>query len=159
MFSGEIEVDESYFGGKRKGKRGRGTGERIPVFGLLKRGGRVYTKIIPDASRATLIPIIERKVVPDSIVYSDCWKANNVLDVSDFKHFRINHSVLFADVHNHINGIENFWNQAKRHMRKFKGVPKAQFSLYLKECEWRFNNSDLSDQLLLIRQWVKRCFI
>jgi len=94
--------------------------------------------------------------VPDSIVYSDCWKANNVLDVSDFKHFRINHSVLFADVHNHINGIENFWNQAKRHMRKFKGVPKAQFSLYLKECEWRFNNSDLSDQLLVIRQCVKR---
>ena len=156
MFGGEIEVDESYFGGKRKGKRGRGAGGKIPVFGLLKRGGRVYTKIISDASRATLIPIIERKVVPDSIVYSDCWKAYNVLDVSDFKHFRINHSVLFADAHNHINGIENFWNQAKRHMRKFNGVPKAQFGLYLKECEWRFNNSDLSDQLLRIRQWVKR---
>ena len=154
MFGGEIEVDESYFGGKRK--RGRGAGGKIPVFGLLKRGGRVYTKIISDASRAMLIPIIERKVVPDSIVYSDCWKAYNVLDVSDFKHFRINHSVLFADAHNHINGIENFWNQAKRHMRKFNGVPKAQFGLYLKECEWRFNNSDLSDQLLLIRQCVKR---
>ena len=154
MFGGEIEVDESYFGGKRK--RGRGAGGKIPVFGLLKRGGRVYTKIISDASRAMLIPIIERKVVPDSIVYSDCWKAYNVLDVSDFKHFRINHSVLFADTHNHINGIENFWNQAKRHMRKFNGVPKAQFGLYLKECEWRFNNSDLSDQLLQIRQWVKR---
>ena len=154
MFGGEIEVDESYFGGKRK--RGRGAGGKIPVFGLLKRGGRVYTKIISDASRAMLIPIIERKVVPDSIVYSDCWKAYNVLDVSDFKHFRINHSVLFADTHNHINGIENFWNQAKRHIRKFNGVPKAQFGLYLKECEWRFNNSDLSDQLLQIRQWVKR---
>ena len=110
MFGGEIEVDESYFGGKRKGKRGRGAGGKIPVFGLLKRGESVYTKIIPDASRATLIPIIERKVVPDSIVYSDCWKAKNVLDVSDFRHFRINHSVLFADTHNHINGIENFWN-------------------------------------------------
>ena len=154
MFGGEIEVDESYFGGK--GKRGRGAGGKIPVFGLLKRGGRVYTKIISDASRATLIPIIERKVVPDSIVYSDCWKAYNVLDVSDFKHFRINHSVLFADTHNHTNSIENFWNQAKRHIRKFNGVPKAQFGLYLKECEWRFNNSDLSDQLLQIRQWVKR---
>ena len=95
-------------------------------------------------------------MVPDSIVYSDCWKAYNVLDVSDFKHFRINHSELFADAHNHINGIENFWNQAKRHLRKFNGVPKAQFGLYLKECEWRFNNSDPSDQLSLIRQWVNR---
>ena len=108
MFVGEIEVDESYFGGKRKGKRGRGAAGKIPVFGLLKRGGKVYTKIIPDASGATLIPIIERKVVADSIVYSDCWRGYNVLDVSDFHHFRINHSKLFADRHNHINGIENF---------------------------------------------------
>ena len=135
MFGGEIEVDESYLGGKRKGKRGRGAAGKIPVFGLLKRGGRVYTKIIIDASSKTLIPIIKRKVVPDSIVYWDCWKAYNVLDVSDFKHFRINHSKLFADKKNHINGIENFWNQAKRHMRKFNGVPKAQFGLYLKEYE------------------------
>ena len=110
IFSGEIEVDESYFGGKRKGKRGRGAAGKIPVFGLLKRGGKVYTKIIPDASSATLLPIIERKVVPDSIVYSDCWRGYNALDVSDFKHFRINHSKLFAGKTNHINGIENFWN-------------------------------------------------
>ena len=155
MFGGEIEVDESYFGGRRKGKRGRGAAGKIPVFGLLKRGGKVYTKIISDASSATLIPIIERKVVPDSIVYSDCWRGYNVLDVSDFKHFRINHSKLFAEQGNHINGIENFWNQAKRHMRKFNGVPKAQFGLYLKECEWRFNNSDPADQLSKLRQWVR----
>ena len=156
MFGGEIEVDESYFGGKRKGMRGRGAAGKIPVFGLLKRGGKVYTKIIPDASSATLMPIMERKIVPDSIVYSDCWRGYNVLDISDFKHFRINHSELFADKQNHINGIENFWNQAKRHMRKFNGVPKAQFGLYLKECEWRFNNSDPLSQLSQIRQWVKR---
>ena len=155
MFGGEIEVDESYLGGKRKGKRGRGAAGKTPVFGLLKRGGRVYTKIIIDASSKTLIPIIKRKVVPDSIVYWDCWKAYNVLDVSDFKHFRINHSKLFADKKNHINGIENFWNQAKRHMRKFNGVPKVHFGLFLKECEWRFNNSDPSLQLSQLRQWVK----
>jgi transposase len=47
VFDGEIEVDESYFGGRRKGKRGRGAGGKTPVFGFLKRGGRVYTKIIP----------------------------------------------------------------------------------------------------------------
>ena len=155
VFDGEIEVDESYFGGRRKGKRGRGAGGKIPVFGLLERGGRVYTQIIPDASSATLIPIIKRKVIPDSIVYSDCWRGYNVLDVSDFKHFRINHSLLFANKKNHINGIENFWNQAKRHMRKFNGVPNEHFGLFLKECEWRFNNSDPSFQLLQLRQWVR----
>ena len=169
LFGGEIEVDERCFGGKLKGKRGRGAAETILVFGLLKRGSKVYTKTIPDASGAMLIPIIERKVVPligdcfastcqptDSIVYSDCWRGYHVLDVSDFHHFRIDHSKLFADRHNHINGIENFWNQAKRHMRKFNGVPKAHFGLFLKECEWRFNNSDPSSQLSQLRQWVRR---
>ena len=156
VFAGEIEVDESYFGGVRKGKRGRGAAGKVPVFGLLKRGGHVYTKIIPDASSATLLPIIERKVVPDSIVYSDCWRGYNVLDVSEFKHYRINHSKLFANQKNHINGIENFWNQAKRHMRKFNGIPRQHFGLFLKECEWRFNNPDPQVQLRQIKQWAKQ---
>ena len=155
VFDGEIEVDESYFGGARKGKRGRGAAGKVPVFGLLKRGGKVYTKIIPDAKSETLFPIIERKIIPDSIVYSDCWRGYNVLDVSDFKHYRINHSKLFADKQNHINGIENFWNQAKRHMRKFNGVPKQSFVLFLKECEWRFNNPNPQAQLKQLKQWVK----
>ena len=152
---GEIEVDESYFGGKRKGRCGRGAAGKIPVFGLLKRGEKVYTKIIPDASSATLLPIMERKIIPDSIVYTDGWRGYNVLDVSDFHHFRINHPELFADKQNHINGIENFWNQAKRHMRKFNGVARAHFGLFLKECEWRFNSSDPSVKLSQLKQWVK----
>ena len=155
IFDGEIEVDESYFGGTRKGKRGRGAAGKVPVFGLLKRGGRVYTKIIPNASSDTLLPIIQQKVIPDSIVYSDCWRGYNALDVSEFKHYRINHSKLFADKHNHINGIENFWNQAKRHLRKFNGVPKESFPLFLKECEWRFNNPNPKAQLTQLNQWVK----
>ena len=154
IWDGEIEVDESYFGGKRKGKRGRGAAGKVPVFGLLKRGGKVYTKVIPDASSKTLMPIIRSKVIPDSIVYSDCWRGYNVLDTSEFKHYRINHSKLFADKKNHINGIENFWNQAKRHMRKFNGIPKEHFPLFLKECEWRFNNPKPKQQLNMLKQWV-----
>jgi len=154
IWDGEIEVDESYFGGKRKGKRGRGAAGKVPVFGLLKRGGKVYTKVIPDASSKTLMPIIRDKVIPDSIVYSDCWRGYNVLDTSEFKHYRINHSQLFADKKNHINGIENFWNQAKRHMRKFNGIPKEHFPLFLKECEWRFNNPKPKQQLSILKQWV-----
>lgn len=155
VFEGEIEVDESYFGGSQKGKRGRGAGGKIPVFGLLKRGGKVYTKIIPDASSKTLFPIIKGKVVPDSIVYTDYWRGYNVLDISDFKHYRMNHSQLFANEKNHINGIENFWNQAKRHMRRFNGIPKENFQLFLKECEWRFNNPTPKAQLFILKQWVK----
>ena len=159
MFEGEIEVDESYFGGRRKGKRGRGAAGKTPVFGLLKRNGKVYTVIVPNAQSSTLLPIIREKVKPDSIVYTDTYKSYNALDVSEFKHFRINHSELFADKYNHINGIENFWNQAKRHLRKFNGIPKEHFYLFLKECEWRFNYSDPKDQLIILKQLVKNNLI
>jgi transposase len=151
---GEIEVDESYFGGHRKGKRGRGAAGKIPVFGLLKRGGKVYAKVIPDAKGKTLKAILEDKVVPDSIVYSDTFSSYNVLDVSSFKHYRINHSELFADHKNHINGIENFWNQTKRHMRRFNGIPATHFHLYLKECEWRFNTPQPKQQQTTLIQWA-----
>ena len=102
------------------------------------------------------MPIIRDKIKPDSIVYSDGWWGCNALDVSEFKHYRINHSHLFAKGRNHINGIENFWNQAKRHMRKFNGVPAKHFPLFLKECKWRFNNSDPKAQLKQLKQWVKQ---
>ena len=139
QFCGKIELDESYFGGHRKGKRGRGAAGKVAVFGILKRGGHVYTQIIDDAKTETLLPIIRNKIMPDSVVYTDYFRSYNVLDVSEFKHYRINHSKLFASKHNHINGIENFWNQAKRHLRKYNGIPKKHFNLFLKECEWRFN--------------------
>ncbi len=102
------------------------------------------------------MPIIQKKVKPDSIVYTDCWRGYNVLDISEFKHYRINHSKLFAHKHNHINGIENFWNQAKRHMRKFNGIPKQHFYYFLKECEWRFNYSNPKQQLSMLKQWVTK---
>ncbi len=116
----EVEADESYFGGQRKGKRGRGAAGKVAVFGLLKRNGKIYTVTVPNTQTATLLPIIREQVKPDSIVYTDCYRSYDVLDVSNKAiltslklRFRINHSTHFAERQNHINGIENFWNQAK----------------------------------------------
>ena len=64
-----------------------------------------------------------------------------------FIHYRINHSKEFADRQNHINGIENFWNQAKRVLRKYNGIDRKSFPLFLKECEFRFNFGTPSQQL------------
>ena len=148
QFCGDVELDESYFGGVRKGKRGRGAAGTVVGFGILKRHGKVYTQLVHDTKTDTLIPIIRQKVGPDSVVYTDCYRAYNALDVSEFHHHRINHSTHFAEQKwNHINGIENFWNQAKRHLRKFNGVPKEHFNLFLKECEWRFNIGTPAEQL------------
>ena len=73
---------------------------------------------------------MSHKTVPGSIVCSDGWRGYTVLDVSDFHHFQINHSETFADKKNHTSGMDNFWTQAKRHMRKFNGVPKAHLTRF-----------------------------
>ena len=155
--AGEIEIDESYFGGHRKGKRGRGAGGKVAVFGILKRGGRVYTLVAPNLRRETLLPIIRDKIVPDSIVYTDSYAVYDVLDVSEFHHHRINHSTAFVEEgRNHINGIENFWNQAKRTLSRYNGIPRAHFALFLKEAEFRFNYGTPSQQLRQIKRWVRQ---
>ena len=153
LMSGEIEADESYFGGRRKGKRGRGAAGKVPVFGLLKRQGYVHVMIIPNASSKTLFPIIQEKVRPHSIVYTDTFRAYDILDVSELHHVRINHSELFADHRNHINGIENFWSQAKRHLRRYNGIAGNHFHLFLKECEWRFNYRPVAKLNKTLHKW------
>ena len=80
-------MDESYFGGKRKGRRGRGAAGKVPVFWRLKRGGKVYAKGIPNAKSQTLKAIMDHKIVSDSIVSADafssynywtCWTSNTI---------------------------------------------------------------------------------
>lgn len=154
VFDGAVELDESYFGGVRKGKRGRGAAGKVIVFGLLKRGGKVYAKVVDNARTATLMPVIQRKVAPDSVVYTDSFRSYDALDVSQFHHVRINHSLEFAQGRNHINGIENFWNQAKRVLRKYNGIPKDNFPLFLKECEFRFNFGTHKQQLKTLKEWA-----
>jgi len=115
----------------------------------------VYTVIGPNARTETLLHIIKEKVDPDSVVYTDTFRAYNALDVSEFHHRRINHSKLFADAQNHINGIENFWNQAKRHLRRFNGIKPENFDWFLKECEWRFNGGNHRELLKQLKYWHK----
>lgn len=153
IFAGQIELDESYFGGVRKGKRGRGAAGKIAVFGILKRGGKVFTIVVDNTKANTLMPIINKKIAPDSVVYTDSYRSYQALDVSAFYHERINHSELFAKGRNHINGIENFWNQSKRILRKYNGIDKKYFHLFLKECEFRFNYGTPKQQLKSLRLW------
>ena len=154
VFEGSVELDESYFVGRRKGRRGRGAAGKVVVFGILKRNGRVYTVVVVDNAKSdTLMPVIKQKILPDSIVYTDSLSSYDKLDVSGFIHYRINHSKAFADRQNHINGIENFGNQAKRVLRKYNGIDRKSFPLFLKECEFRFNSGTPSRQLQTLRDW------
>lgn len=138
--SGEIELDESYFGGRRKGHKGRGAAGKSIVFGLLERDGRVYTRVVTNVSAATLMDIIKAKTRKGSVYYTDSFKSYNSLRRFG-KHHRLNHSKALAyKGGNHINGIEGFWSFAKHKLYNYHGVSKSNFVLYLKEMEWRFNH-------------------
>ncbi|NIU07924.1 MAG: IS1595 family transposase, partial [Phycisphaerae bacterium] len=142
-FSGEVEVDESFFGARRvKGKRGRGAYGKTIVFGIFQRNGHVYTEIVPNCSKATLQAVIRGKVELDSIIYSDRWRGyNGLVDVGYGKHLRVDHGRdEFAKGRTHINGIEGFWGYAKSRLVRFRGMSPETFNLHLKECEFRFNH-------------------
>jgi transposase len=153
MFSGEVEVDESYFGARRvRGKRGRGAKGKVPVIGLLKREGKVFTKVVKACTKAELMPVIKRKVLEESTVYTDGWASYDSLVLNGYKHYRVFHSKNeFARGKSHVNGIESFWSFAKRRMSKFNGVPKRKFVLHLKESEWRWNHRDDKMYKLLMK--------
>ena len=138
--NGEIEMDESYFGGKRKGNRGRGANNKAIVFGILERKGKVYTKIVENVSKETLMKEIENKTKKGSVFYTDGWKSYNSLHQFG-KHNIIRHDKdEFAKERNHINGIEGFWSFAKERFHKYHGIRKNNYPFYLKEMEFRFNH-------------------
>jgi transposase len=137
---GDIELDEAYFGGRRKGKRGRGARGKSVVFGLLERDGRVYTRVVEHVSKDELMEIVRKKTKKGSVYYTDTFRSYNSLKRFG-KHHRLNHSKAFAyKGRNHINGIEGFWSYAKHILYNYRGVSKYHFPMYLKEVEYRFNH-------------------
>lgn len=154
--SGEIEVDESYFGARRvRGKRGRGAAGKTPVFGLLKRGGKVFVTVVASVSRAALMPIIEGKVLEGSTIYSDGWKAYDGLILNGYDHYRVFHSKNeFVRGKSHINGIEAFWSFAKRRLAQFNGIKEDKFILHLAECQFRYNNRNKNLRNVLVNEYA-----
>jgi transposase len=148
--SGEIEMDESYFGGRRKGNRGRGAAGKIPVFGILERGGKVRVEVVQNVSGETLLTMAIKKVKRGSLIYTDKFRSYNGLISYGFRHMRIDHGKRFVNGKVYINGIEGFWSFAKERLMKYHGVNPKKFPLYLKELEFRYNRRqhDLYDDLV-----------
>jgi transposase-like protein len=146
-FRGQVEIDESYFGPTRtRGHKGRGNPRKVPVFGILERGGRVHCQIVKNCSRTTLQAIIEGRVELSAEITTDGLRSYDGLVEAGFRrHHRINKyyrrdRAIFAENGIHINGIESFWSYAKRRHAKFNGLRKTSFPVFLKETEFRFNN-------------------
>jgi transposase len=142
--NGELELDETYFGGKRKGNRGRGAFNKAIAFGILERKGKVHTIIVDNVKAETLMKAIESKTKKGSVFYTDGFRSYN--DLKQYgKHNVIRHDKdEFAKEKNHINGIEGFWSFAKERFHKYHGINKANYPFYLKEMEFRFNHRNES---------------
>src|SRR3989338_943302 len=154
--NGELEIDESYFGGKRKGNRGRGAENKAIVFGILERKGKVHTVIVEDVSAKTLMTEIQNKTKKGPVFYTDGWRSYASLEQYG-KHNIIDHEKELVDKnHNHINGIEGFWSFAKERFHKYHGIDKLNYPLYVKEMEFRFNHRNESVFNLLFDICVRR---
>jgi len=152
LFNGEIELDESYFGGRRKGKRGRGAYNKVPVFGILERNGTVLVEVVKDVTAESLLSMTVKTVKRGSIVYTDKFRSYNALMFCGYRHLRVNHKKRFASGKVYINGLEGFWSYAKERFMKFHGVSKEKFPLYLKEMEFRYNNRNNDIFTLLVEK-------
>ncbi len=140
VMDGEIELDECYFGSRRKGNRGRGAAGKVPVFGILERNGKVLVTVVPNVSAQILIGLTVKKVRRGSIVYTDKFRSYDSLMFCGYRHLKIDHSKKFTSGKVYINGLEGFWSWAKERLIKHHGVSKENFPLYLKELEFRYNH-------------------
>jgi transposase len=140
LLDGEIELDESYFGGHRKGNRGRGAAGKVPVFGILERNGKVMVTVVPNVTAETLIGLTVKTVRRGSIVYTDKFRSYDSLMFCGYRHLKIDHNKRFTSGKVYINGLEGFWSWAKERLIKHHGVSKENFPLYLKELEFRYNH-------------------
>ena len=152
--SGQIEMDETLFGGRKPGKRGWGAAGKHMVFGIYQRNGKVITFPVTSRGKKSLVPLVVEHTRPGSLYYTDDWHAYTSLNI------RGNHVVIYkekgrAKGRDHINGIEGFWSYAKHWLYHYRGVPKHHFHLYLKEIEWRFNNRD-KNLIKLLRSYLNR---
>lgn len=141
-FDGHVEMDESYFGGRRHGKRGRGAEGKTAVFGMVERGGAVDTYIIPNVQRETIMPIVDACVARSASVYTDEMHAYKALPALGYRHETIPHAEKVYVLGNvHTNTIEGFWSLCKNGIRGvYHAVSSKYLQSYLDEYAFRYNN-------------------
>jgi transposase len=162
IFSGTVEVDETYLGGQWKNKRkkirdagtkrGRGT-RKQPVFGILCRNGTVWAEVVDNVEAGTLQPLISQKVSTGSVICSDTWKAYTGIAAQGYVHRLIDHSErqYSNGKGNHINGLEGFWGYLKRKLASKGGVRRERLNLFLGEYVWRYNHRSDPEKIKMRR--------
>src|SRR6266576_2666717 len=154
-----VEVDETYFGGKRKygiGRPMRGDKTKIPIIGIIQRGGKVVARVIPGVTADELTSVIKRHVVPGSVIYTDEYPSyERIKTLKDrdgkplrYKHYQIRHKdKVYVDGDIHTNSIDGFWSLIKRGIGGvYHSVSPEYLQTYLDEYSFRFNRRHEGNQ-------------
>ena len=142
--SGEVELDETYIGGKSQGKRGRGAEGKTPVFGIARREGKVLAVSTPNLKSSTVFPIVKEHVLPKSMIYTDEYPVYDGLKKQGYSHKRVHHgSKVWAMGNVHTNTIEGFWSLLKRSINGvYHSVSEKHLQSYINEYSFRYNHRE-----------------
>jgi transposase-like protein len=155
ILKNEVELDETYVGGKQSGKRGRGAEGKSVVFGAVERKGNVNGYVVPNAKAKTLLPIIAETVDQTAHIYTDEFRSYRRLTSNNFNHDTVQHGIReFARGGVHTNNIEGFWSQLKRGvLGTHVWVSEQHLQKYVDEFAFRYNQRSteipMFDRLLL----------
>ncbi|MGO9120787.1 MAG: IS1595 family transposase [Desulfomonilaceae bacterium] len=142
-FSGNVEADESYFGGEnRGGKRGRSTETKTPVLGIAQRQGCISAVVVPNVQAKTVLPIIKETVVRKATIHTDEFSVYNRLENMGYKHKRIIHvEKVYAIGDIHTQTIDGFWGNVKNGIKGvYHHVSPRYLQHYLNEYQFRYNH-------------------
>jgi transposase-like protein len=151
--SGQVEADEMYVGRRRRGQRGRPSKDshKVPVFGMVQRGGNVIVRTVPNAKGKTIMPHMTERILPASIVYTDEYGAYNKVGAFGYTHRRIHHAEqVYVSGDIHTNTIEGFWSLVKSGIRGVYHLVSAKhLQSYLSEYAWRYNRRNSGEAKFL----------
>jgi len=141
---GDVEIDETYVGGKRPGKRGRGAANKTPVVGAVERGGSVKAKVVRNTQSQTVLPFVAETVSPNAVVHTDEYQVYDRLALLGYEHYRVPHGQgVFVLGNVHVNSIEGFWAQVKNAVRGVHhGVAPKYLQYYVNEYAFRYSHRD-----------------
>ena len=141
---GHVEVDETYSGGRRHGKRGRGAEGKTPVFGMLEREGGIVARVVENVRKKTLMPLMEMHIEKGTKVSSDELKSYNGVAAAGYEHGTVNHSQeQYVNGEHHTQSIEGFWSRLKLSIRGTHiHVSKQHLQKYVDEFAFRFNHRE-----------------
>ena len=145
IFTGEVEIDETYIGGKRRGdNQGRPAegSHKVPVIGIVERKGKIEAKVVSNVKRSTVMPLITKNVARKTMIYTDEYIAYDKVQDAGFNHIKCNHAAGEYVVGNaHTNTIEGFWSLVKRGIGGvYHAVSPKYLQSYLNEYQFRYNH-------------------